>query len=320
MEQASLHLLDRAEDTLRDVAPGRLAGGGPVALSEFVQVYREWIVLERGELGSQQEQGDHWQMLVHCMVSATTVEEAVRLFLRFAPVVWGDRAPTVLREEGEVAALVFHEPFRPGAPGLIAAMWMLSLLLCTLEFLAQAKFRGASGRVIHEACLPDGVARLLFDAPIAYESGELALVIRRADLRRPVAVRGSDLPGFFRELLPVTLGTARRVPQMGAMVAGLIRDQKQAPPWREINRARVAAMLGVSEATMRRRLEVEGTTFREIRDAAYNDLAIGWIERGEAPIGEIATRLGFSDAFAFRRFFKRANGRPPSAFGRRGDG
>jgi len=310
----SARLLDSAEDTLREAPGGGLAAVNPVALSRFTQVYREWITLERGDLGSQQEQVGQWQMLVHCMVGAAHIGEAMQLLLRFAPVVWGDRAPSVLRDEGDVAVLVFHDPFRPGPPGLVAAIWMLSLLLSTLEFLAQAKFRGASGRVIHAACLPDGVDRLLFDAPIAHGCEEVALVVPRTDVNRPVTMRAGDLPGFFRELLPLTLGAARHAPQMAAMVAGLIRTHKQGPAWQEVSRSTVAAMLGISEAKMRRRLEAEGTTYREIRDAVFSELAIGWLERGEASVGEVATRLGFSDAFAFRRFFKRANGQVPSAF------
>jgi len=305
LAETSARLLRSAEGTLR---------AGPVALPEFVAVYREWITLERGELGTQHEQALQWQMLVHCMVTAATIEEAMQQFLHFAPVVWGERAPTALRLEGDHAALVFHDPFRAGPEGLIAAIWMLSLMLSTVEFLAQAKFRGASGRVIHAPILPEGVARLLFGAPIVYAGGEAALLLPRVDLRRPVAVRASDLPTFFRQVLPLTLGAARAVPEMRAMVAGLIRDHKQGPEWHEISRGRVAAMLGVSEATMRRRLGDEGTTFRAIRDAVFSELAIGWLESGGAGVGEIAARLGFSDGFAFRRFFVRRNGRPPSAY------
>lgn len=308
--EASARLLRSAEGTLR----ADPAVAAPRAFSEFVQIYREWITLERGELGTQQEQTLQWQMLVHCMVTAATIEEAMQQFLYFAPVVWGDRAPSALRIEGDQAALVFHDPFRPGPEGLIAAIWMLTLMLSTVEFLAQATFRGASGRVIHSPILPEGVARLLFHAPITYDCEDAALLLPRADLRRPVTVRASDLPSFFRQVLPLTLGAASAAPQIRTMVAGLIRDHKQGPEWHDISRSRVAGMLGVSEATMRRRLAEEGTTFRALRDAVYDELAIGWIERGDISIAEIAARLGFSDAFAFRRFFARLHGCSPSAF------
>lgn len=306
LAEASALLLHTAEDTLRAVEPR--------ALSEFVQVYKEWITLERGELGTQQQQADQWQMLVHCMVNAATIGDAIAQLLHFSPVVWGARALVGLRDEGDHAALLFNEPFRPGPEGLVTAIWMLSLILTTLEFLGAARFPGVSGRVIQEACLPDGVARLLFDAPIAYGQAEVALILPRRDLRRPVTVRAADLPQFFRQVLPLTLGAVRSVPGMRTMVAGLIRDRKQGRNFLDVSRGHVAAMLAVSEATMRRRLAAEGATFRQVRDEVYNTLALEWLASGDVPVAAIAARLGFSDAFAFRRFFVRQNGAAPSRF------
>lgn len=312
LAEASARLLRSAEGTLRDAAPR--------ALSEFAQVYKEWITLERGELGTQQEQADQWQMLVHCMVNAPTIAEAISQLLHFSPVVWGTRALTGLRDEGDHVALLFNEPYRRGPEGLVAAIWMLSLILSTLEFLGNVRFSGVSGRVVHQACLPEGVARLLFDAPIAYEQGEVALLLPRHHLRRPVAVRAADLPQFFRQVLPLTLGAVRSIPDMRTMVAGLIRDRKQGPAYHDISRRHVAAMLGVSEATMRRRLGAEGVTFRQVKDEVYNALALEWLDSGEVPVATIAARLGFSDAFAFRRFFVRHNKVAPSQFRNRHSG
>ncbi|MEY4161124.1 MAG: hypothetical protein RLZZ136_1745 [Pseudomonadota bacterium] len=311
LAEVSVRLLRSAQGTLRETRGGP-SDETPHTLSDFVQVYREWITLERGELGSQQRQADQWQMLVHCMINAPTIHAAIGHLLHFTPVVWGNRAPIALRDDDDVYTLVFNEPFRPGAEGLVAELWMLSLILSTLEFLGGVQFFGASGRVIHDSCLPDGVARLLFGAPVAYGQNDVALLMPRHHLRRPVTARPADLPLFFQQLLPLTLGAARAIPETRAMVAGLIRDHKQGPIYREINRGAVAAMLGLSEATMRRRLKAEGTTFRQIRDKVYNDLAIEWLASADITIGTIASRLSFSDAFAFRRFFSRLNGRSPT--------
>lgn len=302
LDRASERLLATAAEVGRDVVP----------LDGFVQLYRQWIVVERAELGSQQMQSAQWQMLVHCMVSAPTIGEALRLFLRFAPLVWGERAPSTLREQGRQVALVFNEPWRAGAGGLIAELWMLALLRSTVEFLAQAPLPDACGRVRHDACLPSSVLHLLFNAPLQYEAPEVALVLAAHDLRRPVMVRGTDLPEFFRQLMPLTLGVARARTSMKTMVEGLLRDRLKRGTPEEAGRSHVAATLGVSEATMRRRLVEEQTTFRHLRDHVYRELATGWLERREGTVTEIAARLGYSDAFAFRRFYRRVCGHAPS--------
>lgn len=305
LERASERLIDSARATLgvREMGP----------LSHFVRVYREWIALERGELGTQQAQVEQWQMLVHCMISAATVEEAVQLLVRFSRVVWADRALAGTRSGQGHVALIFNEPHREGPAGLTAVLWMQSLILSTLEFLAGVRFVNASGRVRHASCLPEGVGGLLFHSPIVFGQDEVALLVPQADMRRPVTAKGKDLPGFFRELLPMTLGAINPALRMRELVAGLIRQHKQGPDYRDAGRPDLAAALGVSDATLRRRLRDEGGTFREIRDEVFDDLACGWL-REAVPVAEVAARLGFSDAFAFRRFFHRLHHCAPSVW------
>jgi AraC-like DNA-binding protein len=310
LSPAGQRLLRIAEDVSRtDLSSDDLS-----PLSEFVQTYREWIASNRGKFGTQQQQAEQWQLVMYAMVTGPDVEEAILRLIRFGKVVWGERGPSELRRDGEYAALVFTEPFRAGPEGLIAAIWLLALTLCELEFLANARFNGVSGRVLHESCLPEGVARLLFGAPISFRSEEVALLIPRHYLGRPVIARAADLPRFFGELLPLTLGARQTPPSIRSMAAGLVRDDKLGPDFREPTLVNVAARLGMSTATLRRRLRGEGVSYRLVKEEVYNALARDWLSQSDISIGEVSVRLDFSDSFAFRRFFRRLNGISPSAF------
>ena len=312
---AGRRLLEVAEDVARSDHLGDTSGDRPSPLSEFVQIYREWIAGNRGKPGTQQQQAEQWQLVMHAMVTAPDIEEAIHRLIRFGKVVWGGRGPTALRREDDRAVLAFAEPFRAGPEGLIAAIWLLALTLCELEFLAGIRFGGASGRVVHEAVLPEGILRLLFAAPIAFDAGEVALVIPASLLHRPVIARAADLPRFFGQLLPLTLGAGRAPPTMHSMVAGLIRDDKVGPEFLVPTLENVAARLGMSTATLRRRLRDEGLTYRLVKEEVYNALARGWLSQRDIPVGEVGLRLDFSDGFAFRRFFHRLNGVAPSKLG-----
>jgi AraC-like DNA-binding protein len=68
---------------------------------------------------------------------------------------------------------------------------------------------------------------------------------------------------------------------MRAMVSGLIRDDRLGDGETTAGRADVAARLGLSETTLRRRLQAEGTTFRTIKQAVHDDLAKEWPVAGE---------------------------------------
>lgn len=80
-----------------------------------------------------------------------------------------------------------------------------------------------------------------------------------------------------------------------------------------IDQTRIAALAGVSVATLRRRLDQQGVNFRDLRAEVLNESAKRLLING-APVAEVAEELGFSDFRAFNRAFKAWNGRSPKAF------
>ena len=72
----------------------------------------------------------------------------------------------------------------------------------------------------------------------------------------------------------------------------------------------------MSTRTLRRRLQGEGTTDQRLLDALRDELAVSQLRRQGLGIGEIAFLLGFSDASAFHKAFRRWTGRSPGAFRR----
>jgi AraC-like DNA-binding protein len=74
----------------------------------------------------------------------------------------------------------------------------------------------------------------------------------------------------------------------------------------------VARFLGVSMRTLQRSLEREGTNFRSTRERVLRELADELLADPELPITQIATRLGFADAAAFGKAFRRWTGETPS--------
>jgi len=79
----------------------------------------------------------------------------------------------------------------------------------------------------------------------------------------------------------------------------------------------LAAELGTTPTTLRRRLEDEGTSYQRIKDQLRNDLAIDCLCNSTLSIDEIGAELGFHDASTFHRAFKRWNGLQPGEYRRR---
>jgi AraC-like DNA-binding protein len=74
----------------------------------------------------------------------------------------------------------------------------------------------------------------------------------------------------------------------------------------------VGKQLGVSRQTLFRRLREEGVTFEQVVDALRHRLALHYLRAKNASVRQTAHLVGFSDASAFSRAFKRWTGRRPS--------
>lgn len=78
--------------------------------------------------------------------------------------------------------------------------------------------------------------------------------------------------------------------------------------------AALARALGLSPATLRRRLEDEGASWGRLKDEVRRDLALQHLAEGRLRVGEIAARLGFEDASTFYRAFRKWTGCAPGAW------
>jgi AraC-like DNA-binding protein len=76
----------------------------------------------------------------------------------------------------------------------------------------------------------------------------------------------------------------------------------------------IALNLNMSAQTLRRRLNVEGTSYPMIKDEIRRDLAIEYLLKSNESIADIANALGFSEPRSFTRAFKQWTGISPSKY------
>jgi AraC-like DNA-binding protein len=72
----------------------------------------------------------------------------------------------------------------------------------------------------------------------------------------------------------------------------------------------------MSPRTLGRKLEREGTTFKELLDDLRRRLALRYVGASDLALSEIAFLLGFSQAAAFHRAFKRWTSQTPLEYRR----
>jgi len=131
-------------------------------------------------------------------------------------------------------------------------------------------------------------------------------------LSRPIVRTGADVEKL--NLMDLLLE-----PSTQASVAAMVRRIMLTALARGFtlpSAARLAALCHRSPATLRRHLAREQTSVREIRDDCVRERAMQLLLDGGVRLGEIAKRLGFSDAPCFRRAFRRWTGKSPAAYRR----
>jgi AraC-like DNA-binding protein len=133
-------------------------------------------------------------------------------------------------------------------------------------------------------------------------------VFDRVHLSQPLSSADPKLCQVVRKLaermlaeLPATDTVADRLRRL------IARELPQGDP----SSARAASLLRMSQRTLCRRLEHEGTTYRELLDDLRRQLAMQYLARPDLSVSEVAFLLGFSQAAAFHRAFKRWTGRTP---------
>ncbi|MFT3778049.1 MAG: AraC family transcriptional regulator [Ottowia sp.] len=123
---------------------------------------------------------------------------------------------------------------------------------------------------------------------------------------------------------PITHAMARemcqqillRLDQSGGTAARVRHALLEQMPWRFPNIDAMAEQLALEPRTLRRRLEAQGTSYRQVLAEVRCVLAVEYLQKTSMTTEEIASRLGYSDAANFRHAFVRWTGKSPQEYRR----
>jgi len=264
-----------------------------------------------------------FEFLCRGCIGAPTLAEALMRAGRFLRIVLPDLAVTIRRQQGR-AELVISESRRladdpEDAARIFAFEWLLRLLHGLSCWLAG---RGLAldhvifpyRRPAHAAdyvliftedsrfapTVPGGVGTLV----AGFNANFLDLPVRRDEAALTVFLDGA--PGKITSLY-------RRDREIVIRVRDLLRKALPDSP----GLANIAARLHLSPRTIHRRLEDEGSSFRNIKEALRRDMALARLTRTGDSIARIAADLGYADTSAFYRAFVEWTGMAPIHYRRR---
>jgi AraC-like DNA-binding protein len=238
------------------------------------------------------------------------VGAALRNLVRFLHL-HGRGAGVTLTVDGETARLTYdmHEP------GIEATDQIgdgaLAILFNILRALCGPEWRPVAVDFAHRRPPDIRPFQRFFGAPLQFDEEHHALEFAADWLRHPLSEADPELRVLLLERADALAQGHRE--DFRAQVRAILH------PALLVGRCpadRVATLLALHVRTLHRRLRAEGTSFRVLADEVRHEIARQLLGDTALGVAEVATALGYADASAFRRAFRRWTATTPSQWRR----
>ncbi len=236
----------------------------------------------------------------YALMSSSTLKESFQRLVRYQRIIAeGADVQLMPSENGYLLTLAIHgdqlPPARQSAEGSLGSIlafgrWLTGKLLVPVEVYLQG-----------EPPVDVEPYQSLFQAPLRFNARCHGLLISHVDMDIPLLTANAELAQLHDRFAGDYLArfSGSRVTHQARQV--ICRLLPQGEPRRET----VAQLLHLSERTLQRRLDEEGTSFQQLLDDTRRMLAEQYLGRADLALLEIAYLLGFADPSNFYRAFKR---------------
>ena len=157
----------------------------------------------------------------------------------------------------------------------------------------------------------DATAHLeVFGCPVRFGATANRALLRTCDLELPLSARDPDMATLHARLVEAELERLDGAPTSHQVRKVLAQRLAQAEP----RRKEVAQALHISDRTLQRRLQAEGTSFQQLLDETRRELAQQYLRRPRHSLRHVADLLGFEDQGNLFRACKRWFGESPATY------
>lgn len=255
-----------------------------------------------------------FEMLCYCVINCATLAEAIERAASFCRML-GGRAGELSLSQPADSAVFTMKTFRgkQTASALLADLLGLTAYHRLFSWLIGETLPSAALAVVYDELIGADTAFELFHYSIRFHASSNHFEFPARYLSKPVVRSYQELLELLR-FFPFDLATTdpqfqRLDETLHALVKNALLRHQSTPTI-----AQLASLFNVSQATFRRRLDEAQTSITAVKEKCRHELAAELLQNDQFTLEEIADRLGFSDAGAFRRAFKTWTGLTPSAY------
>lgn len=246
----------------------------------------------------------------HLTQHATTLGEAVDMIVRYSTILAHGYAPQLSEAGDRVTLKVPH--LKGDTCGVrLTAEFVLTGFLRLLRQYVGASVLPLTACFAYRAPAYAGEYRKIFGGVERFGQAFTGMEFPRAWLAQTQPYRHADLHALLLTHAEAELARIERGASMRARVRRILaaRNPRDLPTMPE-----VALELELSARTVARKLLTEDITYAELLEERRTSAAKGLLESRRLSIQEAAAAMGFADAPAFHRAFKRWTGLTPKQY------
>jgi AraC-like DNA-binding protein len=246
-------------------------------------------------------------LLDYVMVTCDTVGDGIGQLARYFRLI--DDPHVVHSQESEDPIRVVFES-RDGRNSSFGFEFGVALTLLHIRDEAGESFRPSYASFRHA---PDDVAEVeqIFGCPVHTRATWNGFALSRSAWNLPLRRRDPILADLLKRQADEAIA---RLPRMDGVPLDVRRALASRVAGGDIRIQAVARALATSVRSLQRRLAAAGVSYQQLLDLARKDAAERHLMESSLSIGEVAYLLGYSEAAAFNRAFRRWHQQTPQAF------
>lgn len=293
------------------------SNGARISRRQVISAYRNAVRLSRepaiGLIAGRKLGLTDYGIYGYALISSATLHNALDFAIKYHQMA----TPTVrmslkIDAEAGTAAFLMEDLLEVDDLYPFNLELQFSLVFSLFKEMAGETFRFRTIEAAFQEPVHAGYFKTLFECEIKFDQPENALVFDLGWLDQPLTRANPITEATARELCD------RFLLQMntGTGVAHAVYSTIMTDPRAFTTIEAVADHLLLSPRTLRRKLTLQGTTFRQLHNDVRMQLAIEFLRSSNMSTDDVADRLGFSDAANFRHAFKKWTKRTTGAYRR----
>ncbi len=300
---------------------GQASATRTISLADYYRIQNRLSILfgdETLHMSSRQLLQGSTDFVLQHVNDCKNLYEAMRVIVRSYNLLHGGQYNSVVKRRTSVDYIIDDRDFTYAPNQEVEYLYfsiecILIFLHCMLMIISPIAENAITALHIRRPSPGGDCAHLAYwDAPIKFGAETYKVVFAKdaaLSMIAPPAPEALTSNAVYQKIVDVVAGKHAKYEQLNS-AASRVRD---ALARGIVEQAEVAAQMGISVATLRRRLSTEGASFRELRRNVLNETAKRLLLEKRS-VADVSETLGFSEFRAFNRAFKDWNGVTPRAF------